>query len=323
MSAVDIDRVIDEIAARNRGLVPRAVARAAGVDRHALQHRIRVGRIVVVSPRLLRHLATPQSDEQRVLAGCLDVAGGAVASFDTAAWLWGLPGFALRDVEVTAKRSQHRTSGLADVHRPSRHLADHITVVRGIEVTDLPWTIFNLAGRHHPKRIARIIDSVGAKSPSALVGLHRLLPKMVGKGMTGCGVMRDLLGERPPGIRLPGSGAQRRFEQVMADAGITGLRREVDLGGHEWIGRVDYRCDRTGVVFEIDSELHHTSPTDVAADDARDAKLIAAGTPEVVRIWTETVWSNPAEAIWIVRSTRSRYASGRPGDRSGTEKEAG
>lgn len=320
---MDIDRVIDEIAARRHGLLPRAELRAAGIDRHAVDRRIRAARVEVLSPRVLRHRAVPRSDEQRVLAGCLDVTGEAVASFDTAAWLWRLPGLAMRRVEVTAKRSQHRGSRLAFVHHPRRHLEDHIVVVRGIEVTDLPWTIFNLASRHHPKRIARLIDSIGAKSPSVLVGLHKLLPRMVGKGMTGCVVMRELLEARPPGIRLPGSGAQRRFEEIIAAAGITGLRREVDLGGFEWTGRVDYKCDRSGVIFEIDSELHHTSPTDVAADAERDATLIADGATDVVRIWTEVLWSSPATAVDVVRRARSGDLSGMSTYRSRHQKEAG
>ena len=75
----------------------------------------------------------------------LDVAGGAVASFETAAWLWGMPGFPLKGIEVTARRKQHRTSTLAFVHQPVLVLDEHITVVRGIPVTTLPRTIFDLA----------------------------------------------------------------------------------------------------------------------------------------------------------------------------------
>jgi very-short-patch-repair endonuclease len=320
---MDIDRVIAELSRQRHGAIARRDLRARGIDRYAEARRVAAGSLERWSERVMVATAVPHTNEQRVAGATLDVAGGAVASFDTAAWLWGLPGFALRGIEVTAKRTQRRTSSLAYVHRPTRHLAGHVTVVRGIEVTDLPWTIFNLASRHHPKRIARLIDSVGARSPSVLVGLHRLLPKMVGKGMAGCAVMRDLLADRPPGIRLPGSGAQRRFEELMAAAGITGLRREIDLGGHEWIGRVDYTCQRTGVIFEIDSELHHTSPSDVAADQQRDAALVAAGVPEVVRIWTELLWSRPSAAAQIVRSTRSRYLSDVDPHRSGTEKDVG
>ena len=320
---MDIDMVIDEIASRHLGLVPRSELRAAGVDARAVARRVARGTLEVLSPRVLRHVAAPRTDAQRALAGCLDVPGGAALSFDTAAWWWGAPGFALGAIEVTARRDRPHDCALALVHRPTRHLEHHLVVVRGMLVTDLPWTVFNLASRHHPKRIARLIDTIGARSPSFLLAMHRLLPQMVGKGMTGCVVVRDLLAERPPGIRLPGSGVQRRFEEVMAAAGITGLRREVDLGGHEWIGRVDYRCELTNAVVEVDSELHHTSPTDVAADAARDAALIAAGAPEVLRIWTETIWSNPAEAVAAVRSMRSRVLSTPSMEPSAPEKEMG
>ena len=316
---MDIDRVIASIAERHLGLVPIPDLRDAGIDRHVRQRRVKRGVLEQWSPRVLRVAGTEPSDLQRVRAGTLDVVGGAFASFETAAWIWAFPGFSLSGIEVTARRPQFRTSSLAYVHRPVRLLSHHVTEWKGIPVTTVARTIWDLARVTHPLRLERLIDNVCTTSPAVLVQLHRMLRELGGRGVPGTRVMRALLQSRPVGVRVAPSGFQARFEEIMAEAGITGLRREVDIGGHSWIGRVDYRCEITGVLFEIDSPLHHSSPTDVAADAERDARALAAGFPEVVRISTDDLYPRPWIAASIVRRTRSRYRYGTNSPRSATE----
>lgn len=316
---MDIDRVISSIAEDHLGLVPVDELRAAGVDRHAAQRRVGRGRLERWSPRVLRVAGTEPTDLQRIRAATLDVAGGAFASFSTAAWLWAFPGFWLRGIEVTSLRSQRRTSSLAFVHRPVRLLEHHTAMWRGIPVTSVPRTIWDLAGVIHPMRTERLVDSICTRSPAVLVQLHRILRELGGRGVPGTVLMRELLQSRPVGVRVAPSGFQARFEEIMATAGITGLRREVDVGGHSWIGRVDYRDDVTGALIEIDSALHHTSPTDIAADRARDDAAKAAGFSEVVRIVAEDLHPRPWLAVEAVRDLRSRYRNGAESHQSGTE----
>ena len=300
----EIDQQIAAVAAVQHAAFNR---RQVAVDRKALQRRCAAGVIDQLSSNVFVIAAAPRTDEQRIKAATLDVPGGAAASYFTAAWLWGFPGFPLRRVEVTARRSQFRPSTLARVHHPRLLLADHVTTWRGIEVTSVPRTIYDLAGVIHLLRLTRLVVNVCKRAPSVLEQLHDLLPVLAASGRNGITNMREVLDRWPRGCVLPGSGQEVRFEDLLAEAGITGLRRQVDLGGREWIGCVDYLDERTGVIFEIDSELHHTSPVDVAADALRDTALVAAGHPEVVRIWTELLWSRPSEAISIVRRTRQRY----------------
>ena len=301
----DIDRLIAAVAAPQYGAFARHQVR--DVDRKALQRRVASGGIIQLTQNVFCLAGAPRSDEQRIVAATLDVPGGAVASYFSAAWLWRFPGFSLKGVEVTARRQQHRQFDLARVHHPRLLLPDHITRWRGIDVTSVALTIYNLAGVVHPSRLARLVANVCSRSPQIHDQLHDLLSVLAASGRNGIVPMRAVLERWPRGAALPGSGQEVRFEDLLASAGITGLRRQVDLGGHTWIGRVDYLCDRTGVIFEVDSELNHTSPEDVAADEVRDAALIAAGHPEVVRIWTEVLWSRPGEAVSTVRRTRMKH----------------
>jgi hypothetical protein len=306
---VDINRTIALIGLKYMALLPRVALREAGIDWRVVVRRIGDGLIEELSPRVLRLAGTAITDEQRVRAATLDVAGGAFASFLTAAWLWAFPGFPLRGIEVTAARRQFRTSTLAFVHRPVKLLPHHVTTWRGIPVTTVPRTLWDLASVIKPKRWIRLADTVCTRSPAVLVQLHRMLRELGGRGVPGTVLVREFLSTRPEGIRVAPSGYQARFEEVMEMAGITGLRREVDVGGHSWIGRVDYRDDVTGALIEVDSALNHTSPTDVAADAERDAAAVAAGFSEVVRIDADDLYPRPWIVIAAVRDLRSRYAN--------------
>lgn len=300
-----IDETIAAVAASQYGCFSRS--QVPTIDPRALLRRTRAGVLVAESDQVFRLAGGPRTDEQRIKMATLDVPGGAVAGVSTAAWLWGFPGFPLREIEVISRRTQQRRSSLGWVHHPRLLLPEHITVWKGIEVTSVALTIYHLAGRIHPDRLNRLVVNVCMRSRAVHDQLHDLLPILAIQGRNGITAMRAVLERWPRGCTFPDSGNEIRFEDLMAAAGITGLRRQVDLGGHEWIGRVDYLCDETSIIFEIDSELHHTSPEDVAADEARDAAFLAAGHPEVVRIWSARLWSHPQEIPWIVRRARNRH----------------
>ncbi|MBW8826375.1 MAG: hypothetical protein JF603_08510 [Acidobacteria bacterium] len=260
-----------------------------------------------ITPTVLRRAGSPRTPEQRVMAAVLDAGEGAVASHGTAAALWQLPGFGLTRLEVTrGGRRKSRTPPIAVLHRPVLLLPHHCTHTRGLPVTTLARTIFDLAGTGvKPERIARLVNMIANKSSGTLAALHRTLKELAQRGRPGITVMREVLAERPVGSVLPATGLEMRFEAILCEAGLRLLRRQVDLGGHEWIGRIDFVDLELGLLVEVDSILHHSSPMDVAADEKRDADLLAAGFRKVLRIPEEYVWYQP----WLVaKAVREAFA---------------
>jgi len=136
--------------------------------------------------------------------------------------------------------------------------------------------------------------------------LHALLAELGGPGRNGVAAMRAALAGRPPGYVATASGLEARFARLLAEAGEAPLQRQVDLGGHAWIGRVDFVDRRLGIVVEVDSDVHHTSPLDRAHDRRRDDRLRAAGWSAVVRVTEDEIWRRPAEAVARVRDARRR-----------------
>ena len=190
---------------------------------------------------------------------------------------------------------------------PLRYLPTHLTTtVAGVPVVTLPFLLFQLAGTERPQRVDRLLNTVVTRSPGVLIRLHDLLPELAEHGRNGIVFMREWLEEHPPGSAVVASGLEGRFERILREAGERPLSRQVDVGGHEWIGRVDFVDRELSALFEVDSVVHHTSALDSALDAARDEGLLAAGWRAVQRVPEEWIWYEPDRAVTAVREVRRR-----------------
>lgn len=301
------DLPIRRLAEQQHGVVATAQAHACGVDARALVRQGGGAQWERLTPRVIRVVGARRSTRQEVMAAVLDAGRGAVSSHETAAALWRLPGASFERLHVTrGGRRSSRELALATLHRPHALLPHHVTTVDGIPCTSVARTIFDLAGTGTGHlRIENVVNQVTKRSPGTLVTLHQLLAELAQRGRPGITTMRAVLDERPVGIRLPESGLEARFERVLKDAGQRPLERQVDLGGHEWLARVDYLDRELLLLAEVDSELHHTSPEDRARDQARDEALLAAGFRMVVRVSEEAIWHRPWEVVHQIAMARA------------------
>lgn len=256
----------------------------------------------------MRLVGAPRTPLTDVMAAVLDAGSGAAASHRTAAALWGMSGFRLgRPAEVvrphTAER--HRPT-FGRLHRTRSLPPHHVTVVEGIPVTTVARTLFDLAGVLHPAHAERAVDNALACSPSLLAALHRMLPELAERGRTGITAMREILDARPAGYIAPASGLEARVIRQLDKAGIA-TRRQVDLGGDDWIGRVDLVVVGTPLVIEVDSVRFHTSRLDRERDARRDEALRTIG-KEVLRVTEEETWSALDDVVRRVRAVLRRVA---------------
>jgi very-short-patch-repair endonuclease len=298
-----IDEVIAVLSVCQHGLVAR---RQLDIDDHALARRVKAGSLTPLSRDVLAVSGAPRTDEQHVMAAVLEAGEGALASHCTAAALWRVPGFGFLQLEVTmGGRGSSRARHLAFRHRPVLLLPQHQTSVDGIPCTSLARTIFDLASSGvSASRLERIVNLAVNRSPGTLTALHRTLDELARRGRPGITVMRAILDERPLGSRLPQSGLEMRFEKILQEFGEPPLERQVDVGGHEWLGRVDFLDRSLLLIVEVDSVLHHTSPFDRARDAARDADLLRAGYRQVLRVPEEHIWYQPHLAASAVKDAR-------------------
>src|SRR3954468_24318252 len=106
-----------------------------------LKHWLRTCRLEPLRRKVYRVGGAPESWEQCVLAACLAYGDGAVASFSTAAALWGFDGFEREGIEITvAGRDRTRLRGVA-VHDSVVTGARHHTRRAKLPVTSAARTL--------------------------------------------------------------------------------------------------------------------------------------------------------------------------------------
>jgi very-short-patch-repair endonuclease len=305
-------RILAEI---QHGLVARRQAHRLRFRPHALERRVGSGEWADETTRVLRRVGSQRTRDQQFMVGVLDGPPGSILATCSAAEAWGLPSFNGMAVEIAHPRhGSLRPPPVARVHRPVLLLPHHVTEVRGIPIATLPRVLFDIAPLIHEDRLEGLIERVIAKSPGVLEALRTMLPELAQRGRPGIAVMRRQLAKRPPGYVPVASGLERRFEKLAKEACVRQLRRQVDVGGHEWIGRVDF-VDDLRLLYEVDSILHHTTPGDVARDAARDRAMKAAGFADVVRVPEEDIWYHPDRAVARIKAARANSAVNRAGSR--------
>jgi very-short-patch-repair endonuclease len=303
---VHIDRIIHQLAAPQHGAFSRTQARGAGITRQMLAVRIRNGSLHPITGEVLVIAGSAATGRRRAISAVLDTRGVAGLSHGSAAWFWALPGFRLDPMHVTAvRRSRTSTSALACVHTTTALPDAHLCVVDGLCVTVPVRVLFDLAGDVHPERLARVIDAAWRKRYLTGRLLRRTLAELAERGRPGIQIMRQLIDERGDGYRPTDSNLEARFLALMLEIGIDSLERQNDLGGRDWLGRVDFYDRDLRLILEIDRALHHTSLSDRAHDERRRAELQAAGFTVVV-IAEFDVWHRPREVQRRVRRLRHR-----------------
>jgi very-short-patch-repair endonuclease len=303
---MDADRIIYELSAKQHGLVSFAQLRSADVPTWVVGQRVAAGRMVALSERVFYVAGSAPTAHRRVMAAVLDGGDGAALARGTAFALWGVPGFLLDPAHVVRSRARRGVAAELGVAHVSRTLgAHHVVELYGIPVCTPARALVDLAAEVSYQRLERVCDQAWSRRLLTGVGLHEIVAELGGRGRTGMAKLRQLVDERPLDYRPPESNLEARVAEVLKSTFEPPLERQVDLGDDDdWLGRVDYVDRELCIVFEIQSDLFHTSVSDRARDRARRERLEAAGWL-VVEIPEFDVWHRPDRLVTAVRTARS------------------
>ena len=305
------DRRIPLLAARaerRHGLLTSEDLAAAGIDRREVQRWLRLGRIEVEGRGVFRIGGCPATTESRILAAILTAEVGAWASHLTAAWLHDQPGFGRPgQIEIVRLHSTSNQRTSARVHRTTTVPDHHTTLVRGIPVTTLARTVFDLApvlGRHG---LDRAVEAA-IRTPACTIGaLHRVVEDLGGRGRPGTAAMRAVLLDRG-----------RSYVPTESELDLLGRAVVAPIGGIEWqvelsdergyIRRVDGLHRAAGLVIEWDGAEFHDRPDQHRLDAEGDERLRRLGL-DVVRFGWADVTLRPAEVRRSVAARASPAAA--------------
>ena len=158
---------------------------------------------------------------------------------------------------------------------------------------------YQLSGELSPLRAARAFDNFWARGLLSGASAQQCLDDLARRGRNGTVVYRDIIKARGPDYVPPTTNLESRVKELAEQAGIT-LRRQVNLGDERWDARVDFLEDHVKLVVEVQSELHHSSLSDLEADAERRERLKADGF-RVLEVWDTDVWTRGSKVIAELR----------------------
>jgi len=269
-----LDRHVLDLAARQHGLVSRPQLRDLGLTSMEATRLARSDAWEPAGGRVLRRAGLPVTPAQRLLAPVLDQGGDAALAYLGAGSWWGLQGCSERPVDIVTTSTSSRATALARVHRVRSLPPRWAVVLRGVPIVRPELLAMQLHAVCHPKRAATLVDRLWSRRLLSGPSIEVFLADMGRSGRNGIGPLRAYLDRCGADYVPPASGLEGRVRDLLDGHGIP-MHRQVDSGGEDWSGRVDFRHATLPVVLEVQSEAFHLALTDVERDEARHQRLVA------------------------------------------------
>ena len=306
------DRLLD-VAAGQRSLFTTVQAEVCGVTRKVLLGWSRTGRVVSVRRGVWAVSGIAPCPERSAAAVLLAHGGGSGLCRDSAAWVWKVPGHELDPIRVVRVHDDHGPA-TGRLHTSRVFCAESdLTERKGLRVTTPTRTIFDLAAQQHPDRTRRDLNDLASRGLVTLELLDAGLERLARRGRPGIRTMRALIVELREKGAPAGSNLELRVEELLAIAGLRGMRRQVEIGDeHGFIARVDFADLDLRLVIEVESDRFHHGLVDRQLDAIKTARLEALGLT-VLRITEREVWYDRSALVTRLRrlawEARSRQAA--------------
>lgn len=270
------DAELAAIATLQEGLVTRPQARAHLTPKQVAS-RLASGRLVMVRWGVYRYAGAPTTRWQELRAACLAAGADAVASHRSAAAVWGFPGVAVEQPELTAPWPMWpRLPGVRS-HTTRLLPSSHVTAHEGVPVTTPERTLADLSGRLAPEFLGTLIDATLRRGLVHLPALHSVYRALATHGRRGLASLGAALERRPIGFQAGGSAAELDVVATLVDAGLPRpvQQHQVVAGGTVYLLDAAYPELRLGV--EYDGFAVHRLPSDLDRAAARANALQLAG----------------------------------------------
>lgn len=277
-----MNAVIRDLARRQHGVVARSQLLEAGVPVHAIDNRLKAGRLDGLF-RGVYGVGPVRAPLGREMAAVLACGEHSVLSHDSAGALWSLrtPESHEGGIEVSLQRGDRNPGPGVRVHRVAPLEVDEVTVLEGIPITTPARTLLDLAPRLGGRELERALARLERRSPGGRSEVEMLLARYPRR--PGTRVLRSLTADGGPALTR--SEAESRFLALVRKARLAGPEANARVRGYE----VDFFWRVARLVVEIDGFAFHGSSDAFERDRQRDALLVAAGFRVVRVTWRQLV----------------------------------
>jgi very-short-patch-repair endonuclease len=290
----------DDWARAHHGIITRE---ASGLPRSSWYRAITDGDLQQLHPNVARLIGTPDTPEQRIIAGVLAIGEPAIASHRSAARLWGVP----RpdddpvDVILTGARRDLDLDGVV-IHRPT-DLA-RLTPQRqyGITCTNILRTIVDL-GAVDAAGVHAAVGHAVATRLATLEAIEAAVADHARPGRHGVVAARDAVADWSIDLKPADSILEVLMARLVRRFDLPPVEFHPVIEGYE----VDFRVVDSPVILECDGWAYHGAiATNFERDRQRDAELTAAGWI-VLRFTYRSITTRPKATAARIRAAVERW----------------
>jgi hypothetical protein len=226
---------------------------------------------------------------------------GALLSYHSAGWIWGIWRGSPRPIHVTAVVPRHHPPPRnVTRHRARNLVAADRTVVEGMPVTSVARTLLDLAWKLRPDQLRRALAQAEDLGLLDLDELHAVIER--NRGHHGAKRLRRALDtyERPAFTR---SEFERRFVARLVASGLPRPATGWNEVGHE----IDVYWPERRFGVELDAYETHGGRDAFERDHDRDLDFALAGI-ETIRVSEKQFRRNPDGIVGRVATLLRRHA---------------
>ena len=278
---------------------------ASGLSRASWYRAIHDGDLHQLHPLVARLIGTPDTPEQRIVAGVLAIGEPALASHRSAARLWGVP----RpdddpvDVILTGERRDLRLDGVV-IHRPTDR--ERLAPQRqyGISCTNILRTLIDL-GAVDPGGVHTAVGHAVATRLASLEAIEAAAGQHARQRPAAASCPFAMQSPTGRSTRSRPTRSSRSSCAASSSASISPPSSSIpSIEGYE----VDFRVVDAPVIIECDGWAYHGAIRDnFERDHERDARLTGAGWI-VLRFTYRAITTRPKATADRIREAVERWA---------------
>ncbi|HEY5334111.1 MAG TPA: DUF559 domain-containing protein [Solirubrobacterales bacterium] len=263
------------LAARQYGVVTRQQLIDLGYSDDGIDRAIRAGRLHQWHRQVLAVGHQGLSPHGLCMAAVLFRGSGALLSYQSAVWLWGLERKLEVPVHVSVRWRGHGQDAIGLHHCPALRDED-VAESELLPVTALPRTLLDYASEAKQYRLERAIDRADRLGLLDLAAVDLITDEV--RGHSGRGPLRRaMVIYREKGFTR--SGGEKRMLAALADVGVRRPSVNNFIEGYE----LDFFWEQERFAVELDSWEHHRGRKSFEEDRKRQEELAMAGI-ETIRI---------------------------------------
>lgn len=271
-----IDQRVAAIAAKQYDAFSREQAFRVGATDRMVTRRVQAGDWLRPEPAVYTLAGRPRTWLQWCKVAELSCPGAAIAG-PAAAALHGLDGYGQCRPEIVVPANANCRTSIAIAHRYS---GAKLTTVKGIRVTTVAQTLYDLCIGGSPLRVERALDGALASKLVTLAELQERSEHYRARRRRGTPVMDSLLAERSAdGWEPPSTALESALYAVLGRLpSQPTVVRQADVPW--WAsqpGRVDAILPASRIIVEADGRRWHTRVADFERDRWRDNLAAAHG----------------------------------------------